>query len=308
MSRATHKSGQQLRGMLASVVLIAGGMAGVVLVAHWWDAHQPPSNAQVEEERLYLTGNSVRRLSLGFNGLVADWYWMRSLQYVGRKILSLGENVQLDSLGQLDLRLLAPLLDATTTLDPEFMEPYQYAAVVLPDIDVEQAKRILTKGIAANPMAWRLHHYLGYIHWQHGNFQAASDEYARGASIPGAPPWMEAMKARMAAEGGSRDVAREIYRRMYEQGDSQVRDMARLRLLQLDSLDARDGLRKVLLFYKERTGRCPSSWSEVEPILRSVRVPVDHNSAPLDPTGTAYVLIPEKCEVDLDPNSDVPYK
>ena len=40
------------------------------------------------EEQLYLGGTTVKRMSLGFNGLAADWYWMRSLQYVGRKVLT----------------------------------------------------------------------------------------------------------------------------------------------------------------------------------------------------------------------------
>ncbi len=133
------------------------------------------------------------------------------------------------------------------------MEPYQYAAVVLPAIDEEEAIRITKKGIAANPTEWRLYQHLGYIYWQRGDFKAAGEAYAQGATIPGAPPWMESMKARMAAEGGSRDVAREIYTRMYEQaGDSQVKETAYLRLLQLDSMDQRDVIRRVLAVYQVR--------------------------------------------------------
>jgi hypothetical protein len=117
---------------------------------------------------------------------------------------------------------------------------------------------------------------------------------------------MEAMKARMAAEGGSRNLAREIYARMYEQaGDTSVKEMARRRLLQLDSWDQRDGLRKVLSVYKSKTARCPSSWQEIEPLLGALRLPVDSIGAPLDPAGTAYVLVKSNCDVDLDPKSVV---
>ena len=70
-----------------------------------------------------------------------------------------------------------------------------------------RAIQILKKGIDANPSAWRLHQHLGYIYWKQGNFQAASETYGQGAAIPGAPPWMEAMKAQMAAKGGSRSTA-----------------------------------------------------------------------------------------------------
>lgn len=245
-------------------------------------------------------------MSLGFNGLVADWYWMRSLQYVGKKIISVPEDVPIDDLGQLNLKLLAPLLDTATTLDPEFLDPYEYAAVVLPAVDVQQAIRIARKGIDANPTAWRLYHQLGYIYWQQKDYLAASDVYRRGSEVPGAPPWMTAMRAKMAADGGSRATAREIYTRMYAQSaDEKVKDMAQRRLIQLDSLDQRDGLRKMLTGYQARAGQCPATWREVNQLLRAIRAPLDASGAPLDPTGAPYQLRAGRCEVDLDPKSEV---
>ncbi|MGH9875083.1 MAG: tetratricopeptide repeat protein, partial [Pyrinomonadaceae bacterium] len=285
------------------------GLESVVGLSRWLDSHRPPADSKIEEEQLYLTGTMAKRISLGFNGLAADWYWMRSLQYVGRKIIDVPDNVPIDNLAQLDLKLLAPLIDTSTTLDPEFIEPYQYAAVVLPAVDLQEAIRLTKKGIAANPGAWRLYQHLGYIYWQQRDFQAAGEAYDQGSKLPGAPPWMVAMKAKMANEGGSRDLAREIYSRMYEQAENaNVKEMARKRLLQLDSFDQRDGLRKVLSAYKARVGRCPSSWREIEPFLRALRVEVDSTGAPLDPTGTAYVLTNAGCDLDVDPKSEVPFR
>lgn len=278
-------------------------------MARWLDTHRPKADPQLEEEKLYLAGQTVQRLSMGFNGLVADWYWMRALQYVGSKVLNIPEHLQLDNLGQLDLRLLAPLLDTATTLDPQFMEPYQYAAIVLPEVDMPEAIRITKKGIAANPSAWRLYHHLGYIYWQQADFQAAGEAYSQGAAIPGAPKWMEAMKARMATEGGSRKLAREIYSRMYEEpGEGKVKEMARLRLMELDSMDEREAIRRVLILYQSKANRCPTSWREIGPVLRSLRLPVDTTGAPLDPSGTPYILANANCDVDLDPKSEIPHK
>ena len=293
---------------LALVVVV--GMACAVLLLRWTDTLRPPADPNAIDESLYLNGKTARRISLGFNGLMADWYWMRSLQYVGKKVINTPEDVSIDSLGQLNLKLLAPLLDTATTLDPEFMDPYEYAAMVLPSVDVQQAIRITQKGIDANPNAWKLYHHLGYIYWQQHDYQAASEMYGRGAQIPGAPAWMEAMKAKMFGDGGSRATAREIYKRMYEQaGEEQVKEMARKRLLQLDSFDQRDALRKLFAAYKTRTGKCPDSWREMEPVLRALRIPVDQSGAPLDPSRTAYVLKAGECEADLDwRKSGVPYK
>ena len=96
------------------------------------------------------------------------------------------------------------------------------------------------------------------------SIKQASETYGRGAQIPGAPAWMEAMKAKLLAEGGSRSTAREIYTRMYEQStDDQVKEMASKHLMRLDSLDQRDGLRKLFAAYQTRTGKCPESWREI---------------------------------------------
>src|SRR5215510_14325289 len=138
---------------LALVVIV--GIVSAVLLVRWIDARRPPTDPNAIDESLYLNGKTARRMSLAFNGLAADWYWMRSLQYVGRKVLSVPENVQLDSLEQLNLKLLPSLLNAATTLDPAFMERYEYAAVVLPAVNVQEAIRITQKGIEANPNAWR---------------------------------------------------------------------------------------------------------------------------------------------------------
>lgn len=290
---------------LALVIIV--GMLSIGLLARWIDSRRPPPDPDLQEEQLYLTSNAAKRMSLGFNGLVADWYWMRSIQYVGRKILNAPQNVQLDDLGQLNLRLLAPMLDIATTLDPEFMDAYEYAAVVLPAIDAQEAIRITRKGIDANPNAWRLYHQLGYIYWQRGDFSLAGDIYGQGASIAGAPAWMQAMKARMAAEGGSRTTAREIYVHMYEQSrEDKVKEMARLRLMQLDSLDDQDAIRKILAAYKTRTGRCPQSWTQVTPALRLAQLPADASGAPLDPTGVPYILLTKQCDVELDHRSIIP--
>jgi tetratricopeptide (TPR) repeat protein len=293
---------------LALGLVIVIGMACAALLVHRIDRLRPPEDPNAIDESLYVNGKMARRISLGFNGLAADWYWMRSLQYVGRKIIN-SQDLQIDRLSQLNLKLLAPLLDTATTLDPQFLDPYEYAAVVLPAIDVDEAIRITKKGIEANPNAWHLYHHLGYIYWRQRDYPAASEMYARGAQIEGAPEWMQAMKAKMTADGGSRTTAREIYLRMYEQSnDEKVKEMAHERLLQLDSLDQRDSLRKLFAAYQARTGKCPNSWKEIEPVFRALRIAVDASGAPLDSGGAPYVLRAGACEVDLDPNSEVPAK
>jgi len=293
--------------LMALVAVVILGLATSIALSRWLDANRPVLDPSLEDENLYLNDKTAKRVSLAFSGLAADWYWMRSLQYVGRKVLSVPGNVELDSLEQLNLKLLPSLLNNATSLDPEFIEPYEYAAVVLPAVDVQEAIRITQKGIDANPNAWRLYQHLGYIYWQQHDYKKASETYGKGGQLPGAPPFLKAMQARMNAEGGSRSTAREIYKQMYEQStDTKVKEMAERRLMQLDSLDQRESFERVLLAYQKRFNRCPSSWKELEGIFRG-KVALDQSGAPLDPSGAPYVLKPD-CGVDLDPRSLIPAK
>lgn len=297
--------------ILLTLVLIVC-LSGTVVLSHGLSQnHRDVANSSGEEQ-LYLNGRRARRMSLAFNGLAADWYWMRSLQYVGRKVVKYedehGGQFDLINLSTLDLRLLPSLLDVTTTLDPQFLPAYQYGAVILPEINADAAIALLNKGIAANPASWRLHQHLGYIYWQRKDYARASEVYEAGAKLSGAPSWVAAMAARMKAEGGSSDAAREMYQHLYESsGDASVRQMVEHQLARLDWLDDRDKIKERLTEYRNRNGRCPAAWQDVTETLRAVPLHTDSRTgAPLDPSGIPYRLIDGGCNVDLDPNSKVP--
>lgn len=300
------------RGTAALVVAIILSLAVVVTTQRWLETNPRPA---LQEESLYISGASVKHLrmaSMGFNGLVADYYWMRALQYVGRKASAV-ERFRLDNLASLDLKLLAPLLDAVTTLDPQFMTAYEFGAVVLPtvsDTDSDQdAIALLKKGIEANPGTWKLHHHLGYIHWQRNDLKSAAEAYAEGSRQLGAPAWMRVMSARMASEGGSRELAREIYFRIFENStDDQIKRTVELRLLQLDSFDRQDLIRRFLNHYLRKNGECAQTWKSLALYLRDSGLAVDSSGAPLDPTGVAYELKDRDCEVELSEKSMIPRK
>jgi tetratricopeptide (TPR) repeat protein len=293
--------------LLSFVILFGLGCAAGL--NRWIEKRRPPLDPALEEEKLYVTGAAARRMSLSFNGLIADWYWMRSLQYVGRKIIAQGDKVQFSNLAELDLKLLYPLLDTATTLDPQFIPVYEYGGVVLREVNDGDAIKLLKKGVENNPGEWRLYYHLGYIYWQRKDYKTASETYTAGAKIPDAPAWMQALGARMLVEGDSRGTAREMYTRIYEQSeDPTIKRMAELRLLQIDSLDERDVIRRLLKLFAARAGRCISEWREIAGALRAARLRIDATGAPLDPADKPYVLVKESCDVDLDPSSLVPYK
>jgi len=307
-SRSEAARRERGRDALLALVVVAG-LACIFALSRRLDARRPAEDPFASYEELYVSPETARRLSLGFNGLVADWYWLRSLQYVGRKVDAYRGDFTLDDMRPLGIRSLAPLLDEATTLDPQFMAAYEFGAVVLPAIDRESAVRLVRKGIGENPRDWRLYQHLGYIYWQAGRFTEAGEAYSAGARLPGAPAWMGAMAAQMQARGGSRDLAREIYRRMYEEAaDEQIKTLALKRLAQLDSLEERDAIRRVLADFQARFGRCPAAWREIAPSLRAARFKTDASGAPLDPAGVPYVLDAAACDVELNERSPIPKK
>ena len=103
----------------------------------------------------------MKGFAFGAEGLLADWYWMNSLQYIGKKIESVGlDNINLDDMRSLNPRLLTRILTVLRTLDPKFMAPYSYGATLLPTSDSDQAVALTEKGIKNNPNEWRLYQYL----------------------------------------------------------------------------------------------------------------------------------------------------
>src|SRR3954466_15886827 len=82
---------------------------------------------EVSDDTLYVSSTSTaRRLSFGFNALAADLYWIRAIQYYGgSKLRAAGTAGRAAP----DYKLLYPLLDLTTSLDPEFSIAYRFGAI-----------------------------------------------------------------------------------------------------------------------------------------------------------------------------------
>jgi len=71
------------RVTLAASTILLLTMAGAVSILHAID-HARHSSAP--QQALYLRSSKVlRRLSLGYTGLLADIYWTRSVQYFGEQ-------------------------------------------------------------------------------------------------------------------------------------------------------------------------------------------------------------------------------
>ncbi len=253
-------------------------------------------SVQQEQDELVLrSGKLLKKLSLGYDSLLADIYWTRAVQYYGGKRRDHDPNFV----------LLAPLLDLTTTLDPQLLIAYKFGAIFLAEPPPRGAGRpdlavnLLKRAIAANPDEWRLWHDLGFIYyWDMRDYQKASEAYREGSKNPKARDWMRVMAAKIAQEGGSRGTSRFLWREIYESTkDPLIRKNAQEHLEGLKAEADAEVLERLAAQFNARFGRFPKSISEMVNVglLRGV---------PVDPSGYPYVLGPGG-KVYLHPSSTV---
>lgn len=280
----------------------------------WMDMRR--STDAVIEDTLYLSsGKTLKRMSLGFDGLVADLYWLRTIQYFGQKAQQVRGVRNINDVSEWHLDLLESLLNITTELDPHYIAAYRFGALFLPDINPNGAIRFVERAIRDNPDEWRLYQDLGYIYWKQGRFSEASETYARGSCVPGAPAWLKTMSANLLARGGDRETARAMFEQIYEQSaDDYSRQMSLARLKSLRAEEEIDFFnQKLVAAYREQRGTCPESLAGLIRALppstfeRMVKenMHFDERKAPLDPDGFAYNYDAATCTVALTEKSTI---
>ncbi len=294
--------------LLISFAVLIAGFIGIWKLSDALTANRPQLPAGIEDADLTFKSEKLAKYDAGFNGLIADWYWISALQYLGKKAIANQGNFSFNNLKPINPKQLYPLLDTATTLDPKFVAVYSYGAIILPSFDEEKAVKLAEKGIENNPNEWRLYQHLAYIYWQKKDFKKAAEIYNQGSQIEGSASFMKQMSARLEAEGGSRDVARQIYRQMYDDAtDDQTKNLAANRLLQTESFEERDAIRQLLKTFQTQNNRCAASWNEVFPQLRQIKLPPNNrplrfaeNGSPIDPSDGFYLLNSTTCDIDLD--------
>ncbi len=264
-------------------LLVVGGFLAVVAVERRIDAEWGIYGKLAEI--LYIpSGSILRRASLGHEGLLADIYWTRAVQYFGRKRLA--REARYDLLGQ--------LLRITTTLDPHLLIAYRFGAIFLAEKpptgagQPEEALQLIRRGIAANPDYWRLWQDLGFIYyWELKDYRMAARIFRVGSERPGAAVWMKVMAAKIAAEGGEAGTSRLLWQEIYRQaGNDDIRRSALDHLAALDAQQAIDGLNKLLARYRAPQGREARSFRE---LVQAGLLP----GIPVDPSGVPYALGPD---------------
>lgn len=264
--------------LLAIAILMAAAVALQVWRDRGWVPYEPATSVMWVPNAQW-----VRGAALGFDTVLADVYWIRTVVYFGRQRLSAREDKNYD--------LLFPLLDLVTLLDPRFAIAYRFGALFLtepppggPDRP-DQAIELLQRGVARTPERWEYLHDIGFVHaWSRRDYEEAARWFERASLIPGAPFWLKSTAASMLIRGGDRASARQMWQQMYDDTDVDwFKRSAATHLARFDALDAIDRLNDVVWRYKSRVGHMPRSWQELvhAGVLRGI---------PLDPSGVPFEI------------------
>lgn len=273
------------------LVLLLLGFGGVWHIEESIDVQR----AELHQERddlVLSSGKLVKAMSLEYAPLVADFYWTRAVQYYGDKRARHDPNFE----------LLWPLLDVTTTLDPNLVVAYRFGSTFLSEPSPRGAGQpqrgieLLERGIRANPHYWRLYQDLGFVYYfDLKDYPKASEAFNEGSKNPKALIWMKVMAAKIAAEGESFSTSVFLWKEVYQSTtDPDVKKNAQTHLQLLEVEQDCWQLDALADEYQKRTGRRPTRGGELVKAGLLRRVPVD-------PMGYAYVFGPDgKAALNLD--------
>jgi tetratricopeptide (TPR) repeat protein len=229
-------------------------------------------------------GKALRVLSLGFERLVADLFWLRTVYYIGDPASDAAGFPAAHRLGEL-----------VTDIDPYFTTVYVHMNAVLETLrnTPDDAIKLLEKGLRYNDY-WRLHFLQGFNYFFRKNDYQRAADHLREATQRGGPRYLPLLVARLYAEAGSPDTGIAFIKaRLLSAESPKVREDLERRLR--DLLIVRDlGQIEAALerFQADRGGPPP----DVYALVREGYLPEE----PLDPEGNHYRIRDGRVEAVLE--------
>lgn len=243
-----------MKGWLAAGLVIALGLsAGGVLMT----LDRQRSAAVLAEELSYLPkGEYLKIAVLGYDQFAADLIWLKAVQHLGAIRQSKG-----------GYAWAYHVVDVVTDLDPKFLAAYLASGSILgvwAGLHYESIE-ILRKGMRENPDVWQLPFYIGYDYFYELCDPAKAAPYFQAAArLPGAPPYLPSLAARMTVAGGDPAAALEFLQRLYEQtGDLRLREALELKIKEViverDIRVLQDSVQR----HRARYGKVPRTLKEL---------------------------------------------
>ena len=197
--------------------LVALAVAALLYAVSWnlgENLRQVRAAVPPTEERLFVPDpRTARFMAAGYNELVADLVWARTLVYYGDGMMH-----------GFSMKDVEPMIELVNTLDPYFRRPYAWGAYATtfrqtqPTQDEFRASiAILERGIRVFPEDWELKWMLGLRYYadlatddpvERREYQEIGVSYIeQSMRLPGAPPDLPNLAASLRSKLGQRERA-----------------------------------------------------------------------------------------------------
>lgn len=254
-----------MRSLWKTLAGVAGAL-GLYAAATWlgvvYEKRAPGHASGTGRDLIYLPSpQQARLMALGFTNVVADYYWVRALQYFTDPTQSINQ-----------YKNLADFLEVVVGVDPDYEFAYKFAGMAIPYdsgrfrfVNTKRSTSFLERGVKRFPNNWQLHFFLGYNYLNfHNEPMKAAASFEAASKIPGAPTYFAAFAARIYSVGGDIDRALEFSKGVLASTtDPEIQGIMKARVLDLEVEKELRRIEAGAKAFSEATGRLPKDLAEL---------------------------------------------
>ncbi len=247
---------RRIRNIAVSLLCLAAMMAGFIALQVRFDQRYLSSERSVRELLYFPSPRAVKLVSAGNELMVADYLWLRMIQYYAYHMQS-----------DRNYEYLYPIINNLTDLDPRFIYPYTFGALLLAHDarDSVNSLRLLDKAKEKNPSRWEFPYMKGFILYIFLNRpDEAVEEFVQASKLPGV--WDGALRfaAFITKKQGRRETSRMMWRDIYDHSSSrQEREVALFNLKKIDIEEQLEILQELAVRYLRQYQNWPQSLEDL---------------------------------------------
>ncbi len=239
---------------------------------------------RVEGRGLFIPSSRfLKPASLGFDTMVADLYWLKTVQYIGD-----------DFWFRKGYPQLFDLVNLVTDMDPRFEYAYEVGGIILSVYGgrVDESIRILEKGYRQRLGYWEIPFFLGFNYFYYlGDYRKAALYLTEASRLPRSPKYLPKLAAKLLAKAGDPETAiaflTEVLKNM---DDERMRKEIEERIKEVMVERDIQHLERAIRVYRERFGGPPEGLEDL--VSKGI---IDR--IPPEPFGGYYYIDKETGEV-----------
>lgn len=211
-----------------SLIIIIVGIFAIWNIQFYLDLsrHQALGEKIVEELMYFPSGKFLKPAVIEYQTAMADIIWLRSIQYYAQHMMTDRKYEWLDH-----------IFDILTSLDPKFIGAYDFGSLVLAwDAGKpETALRLLNRGVANNPLNWKLVFDAAFIEYMlNKDYISAGYYFETSSKLPNTWPITERWAAFAYSKGGAKNLAIEVWFTIYSTTENRkLKELAQKELIKL---------------------------------------------------------------------------